>query len=276
MLTVLSQPEGAVTTASNAPCCSCHQACCRDYIVTVSGYDAWVLARRYGLALDQVLICCSSESDGDGEHFRLDHSNRRYAIALAKKANDAGIGWCSFWMPFDGGYGRCGVYDSRPLVCRTYPFEIEAGVVRVRENALCPVGAWQPGERELDARRRMLAKFEMERGLYCYVVSVWNDYVESFPPAIVFPAAVYYGYLTATYDRIDQFRSTMSAADAAAWIEHWERSAANGIDPLDPCEAKGRAAELVERLRAVIEDFRALSEDEREVSDVSQGDFALA
>jgi Fe-S-cluster containining protein len=48
------------------------------------------------------------------------------------------VGKCPNLLP----NGLCGVYESRPLVCRIYPAEINPFVNLRRENKLCPPEAW--------------------------------------------------------------------------------------------------------------------------------------
>ena len=43
-----------------SPCADCTRACCRHYLVTVIGYDAWVIANGLTLAPEQFLATCTT------------------------------------------------------------------------------------------------------------------------------------------------------------------------------------------------------------------------
>lgn len=239
---------------NSAPCSSCHQACCRDYIVTVTGHDAWLLARTYRLAMEQFLVCCAAGEGGNDEYFRLDRSGRYHAIALGKRSIAGEAGWCAFWMPFGNGDGRCGVYSSRPQVCRDYPFVLQDGAVGVRENASCPAGGWDG--RDLSPWTAGLLRFRFDRDVYRYCVRAWNAYVEACPDGVAFPVNVYFGYLTAVYDRLDEIAGTLNREDWVALLGHWAQFPEDGdVEPIDCLPDRQRIAQIVWGLRSAVDEF---------------------
>ena len=129
-------------TAALSPCAQCHEACCRDYLVTVSGLDVYRISVGLGLAPDAFVLPTPFGDPPDG--FRVDTSPQTYRLSLDKQRSGQFAGWCTFWMPFGDGLGRCGIYSLRPGVCRSYPATLVDGEAALRADIMCPDGAWGP------------------------------------------------------------------------------------------------------------------------------------
>lgn len=159
---------------ATSPCSTCHEGCCRDYLVTVSGLDVYRISAGLGLAPSQFTVPTAFGDPPSG--FRVDGSNRRYRLSLDKQTNGGAAGWCVFWMPFDSGLGRCGIYALRPGVCRSYPATMVDGEVALRPDLMCPDGAWglDSGlftERWRGRAERQYAELEID----AHVNRRWND-----------------------------------------------------------------------------------------------------
>ena len=112
------------------------------------------------------------------------------------------------------GQGRCGIYPHRPLVCRTYPARLHHGSVDVRDDAMCPPGAWNISGMDLPAWRMSLLRMELEWALYARVVERWNAFVASGPAAAAYALPVYCGYLMNVYARLEAARGEPAEAEA--------------------------------------------------------------
>ncbi|MFT4164116.1 MAG: YkgJ family cysteine cluster protein [Microlunatus sp.] len=160
-----------MTTLS--PCARCHEACCRDYLVTVSGLDVHRISTGLGLAPRQFVVPTSFGDPPDG--FRVDDSAQTYRLALDKRRTGEAVGWCTFWLPFAGGLGRCGIYALRPGVCRTYPATLRDGEVGLRDNIMCPDDAWTATSELFTASWRRRAEQQYaELEVDAYVNRRWN------------------------------------------------------------------------------------------------------
>ena len=128
----------------SSPCATCTRQCCHHYTVTVTGYDAWVIARGLGMAPEQFLVIVEQREPNE-RGFLLDQSGSSFDIALDKAPATQPEKPCLFWFGLPSGVGRCGIYALRPYVCQTYPAFLVKGAVTRREDVLCPTPAWRDG-----------------------------------------------------------------------------------------------------------------------------------
>jgi Fe-S-cluster containining protein len=187
-----------MTSGERSPCAACLQRCCHDYTVIVSGYDAWQIAVRLQMAMEEFLVCVPAQGDA-ADGFRLESGGRALNIALAKREAGEQAGSCTFWMPLPAGYGRCGIYAIRPFVCQTYPAFLSDGFVQLSPGALCPPGGWNVANMDLPVWRGRLEQYRLESERYCQIVTEWNVRVEAM--ASKYPPQAYYAYLMAAYSR---------------------------------------------------------------------------
>lgn len=127
-------------------CDTCHAGCCRTYHLLITAYDALVIARDLGLPVGEFTTFLAANGENikriGGKHTPIKFADpgqeeNRFFIAL-KRVNSAlipGTLKCYFlqeWQRQDvvaerGDHsgakiiGRCGIYDSRPQMCKTYP-----------------------------------------------------------------------------------------------------------------------------------------------------------
>ncbi len=156
-----------------SPCAQCHEACCRDYLVTVSGLDVYRISTGLGLDPNQFAVPTSYGEPPDG--FRVDTSGRTHRLSLDKRRGGDSAGWCTFWMPVGDGLGRCGIYALRPGVCRTYPATLVDGEVALRSDILCPDGSWGSDSGLFSVQWRTRAERQYaELEIDAYVNRRWN------------------------------------------------------------------------------------------------------
>lgn len=161
-------------SAATSPCSTCHEACCRDYLVTVSGLDVYRICIGIGLSPGQFARPTAFGDPPSG--FRVDTSDRRYRLSLDKQSAGGAAGWCVFWMPFESGLGRCGIYALRPGVCRSYPATMVDGEVALRPNIMCPEGAWGPTSGLFTQRwRAQVERQYAELEIDARVNLLWNE-----------------------------------------------------------------------------------------------------
>ncbi len=160
-------------TSTFSPCAQCREACCRDYVVTVSGLDVYRIGIGLGLRPEQFTVPSAFGDPPEG--FRVDQSGQTYRMCLDKQRDNGSAGWCTFWMPFGDGMGRCGIYALRPGVCRTYPATLIDGEVAVRGGILCPDGAWgRDSMLHTDLWRGRVEQQYAELEIDAYVNRRWN------------------------------------------------------------------------------------------------------
>jgi Fe-S-cluster containining protein len=161
----LASGAAAPRLANVSPCARCTEACCKEYLVTITGLDVYRIARGLGLAPLQFAVAVPVQREGI-EGFQL---------ALDKQRDGAHAGWCIFWMPFGATSGRCGIYAHRPQVCRTYPATLVDGEVVRRTDVLCPPGSWGPGSTlASEAWRQRTERQYAELEIDAVVNARWN------------------------------------------------------------------------------------------------------
>lgn len=216
----------------NTPCAGCHTRCCFDYTVTITGYDAWRIASGLQLAFDQFVVALTPKEPLP-EAFRLDASERSYALALRRRGpDDEHPRACVFWLSLPHGTGRCGIHRQRPDVCRVYPTYLRDGAVHLRPDAKCPVGAWTLPTMDIGSWRRDLERHRLELGIYREAVGRWNQGLERLAPGDAVPLGAYYAYLVHFYDGLAPIRDGLTPSEEDAVLAQWDRLADAGADPL--------------------------------------------
>ena len=215
----------------SSPCAACTRGCCRRYLVTVSGYDAWRIASSLRLAPEQFLVAVAQEKP-DGKGFLLDRSEQTYDIALDKARARTKDQPCVFWIGLPGGTGRCGIYPVRPHVCQTYPAVLREGESVRREDVLCPKAAWRDGTLRQPAWLRHLHEMHVEHDIYRLVAARWNHHVRHPARPDLVSLTGYYGYVLQCYERLAPVRERIEPAEWAALCESWAASLLRGRSPL--------------------------------------------
>ena len=232
------------------PCATCHIGCCYEYIVPLCGVDVWSLARAQKLPPEQFAVGYTLPETRP-ETFRLEKDGTMHGLALDKQGTFQLKQPCIFLVTLTGDFKRCGVYQDRPLVCQAYPMASRrGGGITLREDPLCPTGAWTRSEQLRPYWRATVQKMEMAYDVYSEVVARWNARVEATPGRATMNE--YFSYLMTVYDAIaamdaelgdakmELVRSTWrtaptpestaeevrAAPDAFPWLQYLDRVAA--------------------------------------------------
>jgi Fe-S-cluster containining protein len=247
----------------HSPCAGCHQRCCINYTVTITGYDAWLIATELQRDMREFVVYYPAQKD-EPDNFRLDHGEMAFKIALGKGAANGEEQPCIFWLSLPEGYARCSIYPFRPFVCQSYPSFLNEGLVQLRTDVLCPQRSWNMSTMDLPAWRRRLLRYQMEYDIYAYVVERWNDFVARSPADVRYPINLYYSYLIAVYDRLHEMRQTISKAREESILQQWGSCIERRINPLKQLQQNRdqsfgpRWMEFVADLLATIDSASAL------------------
>lgn len=185
------------------PCASCG-VCCRTYIVPLCGHDIWRLSRNMHLDPSTFLVAWQEEEPSD-DGFRIERGGPLFSVVLDKRSWIKDASPCTFLMRFSGGQDRCGVYEHRPVACRTYPMELLNRSARLRDDPLCPPDAWAPTEPSNPAWYSALTHAAMQYDIYRVVVGHWNSKVRLSDENVIYELADYYRYVLAAYDSLAKF-----------------------------------------------------------------------
>lgn len=213
-------------------CATCSARCCHEYTVTVTGYDVWTIATGLRLAPQQFLIHYAARPDAAGS-FRLDQGDARFDIALDKIADERPHRPCVFLVELPGGGGRCGIHAHRPHVCQTYPAYLDHGVVALRDDVMCPSGAWKLSRMDVAAWREQMQDFVVQRDIYEQVVQCWNARVEAAEAGSRFSIAAYYDFLLNVYARLAAVQLALPPERWRAVVAGWNRARLEHGNPLE-------------------------------------------
>jgi Fe-S-cluster containining protein len=215
--------------SGSGPCAACRKACCANYTVSINGCDAWIIAKGLHLPLESFLVYFPVNEDCD-RGFLLEPAGTRYEIALDKVGHYQKGNPCVFWVDMANGGGRCGIYPYRPMVCQTYPAYHDRGTVVLRNDVLCPEGAWNLAGMDLPVYRQRLYRFRMEQDVYACVVSRWNDAVDR--AGRTFTIREYYAALMNIYESINRWTEKVPAATFDDLCRKWGALPAASPNPL--------------------------------------------
>lgn len=186
------------TAAPATPCAGCSASCCREYAVPLTANDvARIVADQ---SLDFWDFVCRWE-DRDGlisrgivPHFRFeDDPETRFVIGLrpVESRQLPGTRMCRFLDEASDSQGcgnsaRCSVYESRPVVCRVFPFRwdsngrvaVQPGVERGAEEvagrpALCP-SRWNLTDEQCEQAAADLEQCREEMAVLRLLAERWN------------------------------------------------------------------------------------------------------
>jgi Fe-S-cluster containining protein len=215
----------------NNPCAACKRRCCHAYVVTITGYDAYVIACGLHLAPEQFLVALR-QREASPTGFRLGADGGTYELALDKAKARTRDKPCVFWVGLPGGIGRCGIYPYRPFVCQTYPATLVGGTVQRREDVLCPTASWRDDRLLEPEWRNRLLRMQVEYDVYALAVARWNHHADRASAAQSLGLELYLAFLMEFYRRLDPVRSILSEGQWGKLDESWAKSLQAGCSPL--------------------------------------------
>jgi len=230
-------------TRGGSACAICDGRCCYEYTVTVTGHDVWRLARGMHMPPHEFLTLVLAR-DENPLAFRLEFGGPRLDIALDEVADERAPGApdvpegkspCIFLVQLPGGVGRCGAHPHRPQVCQTYPAYLDGDVVRIRDDVMCPTGAWKLVHMRIARWRDAMQDFVVQRDVYGAVVRAWNARVEAAGPEHgAFSPLEYFDFLIAAYRELAAASHDFAGRDWRAAVAAWAELRQEAGDPLDP------------------------------------------
>jgi Fe-S-cluster containining protein len=159
--------------ANIAGCATCAGRCCREYRVQVTVADVRTLAA--GTALHPSDFVRLEECEPN-RGFRLRPGGPCHELVLIRNPS---TGACVLLMEIGPGIARCGVYPSRPLVCRNFPTMLRLGAVAVREEVKCGPGAWNLATMDVNTYRRDLTRSDAAWKEHWTLVNIWNRTIDT-------------------------------------------------------------------------------------------------
>ncbi len=218
---------------------SCKEkVCCIVPTVVPTGYDVWRIARALDVPPWSFLIYFRTLVPAR-DAFALDATGPQFRLALAKQggfiARRPKRPPCIFLLRLRDGSRRCGLGDLRPLVCRSFPAEVQRGVVTLRQDGGCTCRHWTLADVEIEEERALVERRQVEAERYCAVVAEWNARVAAAPPGAGFDFLDYCRYLMETYDALAVPASTVAHAPEIRSRSDGNRGAVDAADEAGQC-----------------------------------------
>ena len=206
-------------TTEQSPCLSCPGYCCWQNIINLCGYDVWAIAAS--LDLKPADFAAFAELDDENPYnFRLDSSDRAYCLALRMRELTDDSGRCIFAIDLPNDQIRCGIYPFRPIACRAYPLAFIGEEVMVKPWALCPEGAWDKSQPDLNYWREELGRHDMEFSTYSCIVERWNRVTMNKPRLEKLNFVPFLDFLMTIYGRLETVRTQLPTD---TWPEIWKQ-----------------------------------------------------
>ena len=178
------------------------KSCCHAPIVVPTGRDVWRIARTLDVQPWSFLRYFPTPTPR-GDAFALDRSDRRYRLALAKKApSRKRQPPCVFLMKTRGGEHRCGLGALRPAACRALAVELIGGVLCPRNDGGCSCRHWSLLDFDLAEESALVAAREEEAAEYGGLVAEWNRLIAEAPPETGFDFLDFCRFVLDAYDAL--------------------------------------------------------------------------
>lgn len=212
---------------SYQPCAQCEAPCCKQYRVSILGYDAWRISRGLQMQWHEFIWSVVEKEVSPNGYLLKPDDDTTYDLFLhkvppkAKRKNEevqiTGKEACVFLMQLPGGFGRCGIYEHRPLVCSAYPISIAMNGLHIRENLPCPTNGWNLSLLDLPLWRERALQIKVEQAIYHYIVASWNARMRNGQALFYLAKGLnYFVYCHHLYDKLLAVRESYSPE---AWSE---------------------------------------------------------
>jgi len=150
------------------PCRKCMAGCCRKYSVCLTGYDIARLAKATD-NLDWIDSIYAGDTNPEiARSFSL-YENRgvgKYLLCLRMTDGDNCV--------FLGKDNLCKVYETRPMICRIYPFNQRISKkLEYKENIRCPM-EWKFHGEEAEEFLKNIEQNKKELEEYGRLCNEWN------------------------------------------------------------------------------------------------------
>jgi Fe-S-cluster containining protein len=214
------------------PCVDCRLQCCSKHVINVCGYDIYRIACDLGIQPTDFLAFAELTEEKPYS-FKLDCSGKSYWLALnMKELPDGNRRRCCFALNLPRGQIRCGIYLSRPIACRAYPFVLVDEQVEIKHGALCHEQTWDMRQLDMNFWRGELARHDMEFSIYAFVVANWNKAADNQARPVKLDFRPYLNYVMAFYSRLDMARGLVNKEDWPGIWQQWWHFTLKGFDPL--------------------------------------------
>lgn len=248
--------EALTETAANPPCQGCSGACCRSYVVPVTGYDVWRISTVERLAPESYLIAGHQQGTDNPEGFMLNPDGKPFFLALDKKGRFYRYAPCVFLMFLATGEQKCGIYPHRPAACRGYPMTMTRGRVHVSDHNICPPNSWPQEEIDRPNWRSAVKRTYMESDIYSEVVARWNAMV-AHSGGQSFTLNEYLSFVMNVHGRLLRLEEELGADEMARIEATWPTPprAAGNLEEIRVCRGDFPWLDFLLRARAEIDRF---------------------
>ncbi len=201
------------------PCAACG-LCCRSYLVPIFGHDLWRITTKRGIAPESFAFVAEQETP-DPLGFRLAADGPTHGLALLKLEPMAPTQPCIFLEEVGPGQSRCGIYEDRPITCRSYPMSKFGDRVYQRATTLCPPESWDEADLGATHWRDTLQRLRRHRDIYVEVVARWNAAIDRWRPSSPLPPKMFCDYVLAVFGRVAAAEDALGPQQLADLTAQW-------------------------------------------------------
>jgi Fe-S-cluster containining protein len=179
------------------------KACCWNRTVYPTGADVQRIAKSIFVSPWHFTVALRADGEAP-DAFALDHSAKRYRMALAKGGppQHGGPTPCTFLIRTPDGTERCGLGDLRPATCHSFPCSLVDGKIRLA-NDMCTCRTWTADDIDVEGEAALLRAQVTAQETYHRIVASWNERVRTSPDPERFELEDFGRYLLDAYAKIE-------------------------------------------------------------------------
>ncbi len=152
------------------PCASCGVRCCNRFAVPITGFDVLRIIAATGKKTPefaQLALAVNIESAPHTHVFIFENGKMEERLLTLHRLKN---NFCAFSLHSAG----CSIWGHHPLVCRTYPFVVDAkGNLKMTKNLVCP-RKWEKNEFDEKKMKELGEQMNEEIFEYNKIVRKWN------------------------------------------------------------------------------------------------------
>lgn len=136
--------------------------CCTQFGVCITPFDIRRIAAATGMKAEEFVAVIDVPRERERHEPAVMISGRPSLLVLKWRKDRI----CMFYEP-----GKCGIYDVRPMLCRTYPFVLTRHEIADIPGRVCP-RKWAPEHYAIYGA--YLEQYRREVELYRAIAEAWN------------------------------------------------------------------------------------------------------
>lgn len=156
-------------------CLDCDGLCCLDYLVPLTHRDVLKLVSATKYA-PEFFVEFKPVDEFTCHYPDVRLEDGYFYMVLKRVPSRSGeVERCVFMSEVGGKGGKCSIHAHKPMLCRTYPFQLDDSGKRLEfsRKSVCP-GKYKAARNEIKCMGELFKEREKERLEYGNIVLDWN------------------------------------------------------------------------------------------------------